>query len=217
MDYSNRTLLVISGPNGAGKSTHIQSMLPIAFAGIDSFDRDRIRTKFEQMLKIEGTLPSDQIQSKAMRLMEDQLALAMDQAISSKSHFVLETPLSHPDYWKYIDRFEKNGYQVQLNYLCLDKVRDCTIRVAQRVMEGGHSVDPRTIRGVYETNLKFINDFNDTFNVIELYDGMQKPTLLARMEGHQVYFATQNALKKNWVRIGLPSIAQKISEFLIPT
>jgi predicted ABC-type ATPase len=214
MDYSKPTLLVISGPNGAGKSTHIQSMLPFGFAGINSFDRDRIRTEFEQQLKIEGALSSDQIQLKAMRLMEDQLVLSMDQAIRSNSHFVLETPLSHPDYWKYIDRFEKNGYQVQLNYLCLDKVRDCSARVEQRVMEGGHYVDPRTIRGVYETNLKFINDFNDTFKVIELYDGMQKPRLLARMEGHQVYFATQNALKKKWIRIGLPSIAQKISEFL---
>ncbi len=81
-------------------------------------------------------------------------------------------------------------------------------------MEGGHYVDPRTIRGVYETNLKYINDFKDTFKVIALYDGMQKPTLLARMEGHQVYFATQNALKKKWISVGLPSIAQKISEFL---
>jgi len=50
MDYSKPTLLVISGPNGAGKSTHIQSMLPEAFAGIWSFDRDKARSEFEIQL-----------------------------------------------------------------------------------------------------------------------------------------------------------------------
>lgn len=51
MNYSKPTLLVISGPNGAGESTHIQSMLPEAFEGIYSFDRDKTRVDFELKLK----------------------------------------------------------------------------------------------------------------------------------------------------------------------
>lgn len=48
--------------------------------------------------------------------MEDFLIAQIDKAIEQRKNFVLETPLSHPDYWKYIDRFESKGYQIQLNY-----------------------------------------------------------------------------------------------------
>ena len=123
MDYSKPTLLVISGPNGAGKSTHIQSMLPEAFVGIWSFDRDQARSEFELELTAQN-IPNTLITKKATELMEEKLVGEMKRAITNKSHFVLETPLSHADYWKYLDLFENNGYQIQLNYLCLDKVSD---------------------------------------------------------------------------------------------
>jgi predicted ABC-type ATPase len=212
MDYSKPTLLVISGPNGAGKSTFIASLLPGAFEGIISFDRDKTRTAFEQDLGPEN-LSSNELAAKATRMMEANLEMAMDEAIATKSHFVLETPLSHPDYWKYIDRFERKGYQVQLNYLCLDNIRACKFRVEQRVREGGHHVDARTIKGVYEMNLQHINDYRETFNIIELYDGMIAPTLIAKIEDNQVILAKEQALKKQWIKNGLPAIAAKLVPF----
>lgn len=149
MDYSKPTLLVISGPNGAGKSTHIQSMLPEAFTGIWSFDRDQTRSEFEAELTVQQ-VPKAIITKRATEMMEEKLVGEMKRAIACKDHFVLETPLSHADYWKYLDLFEDNGYQIQLNYLCLDKVSDCVARVGQRVLEGGHYVAPDTIKGVYQ-------------------------------------------------------------------
>jgi len=212
MDYSKPTLLVISGPNGAGKSTHIQSMLPESFAGIWSFDRDRVRSAFEAELTAQQ-VPQSLITKKATVMMEEMLVVEMKKAIAEKSHFVLETPLSHPDYWKYLDLFEANGYQIQLNYLCLDKVSDCVARVGQRVLEGGHYVAPDTIKGVYQKNLQHINEFRATFNVIELYDGMKRPALLARIEDNEVTMATDLSLKKTWLKHGLPDIAAKINVF----
>jgi predicted ABC-type ATPase len=213
MDYSKPTLLVISGPNGAGKSTFIASLLPEAFEGITSFDRDKTRMAFEQQLQAEALSP-DELVARATRLMEASLETAMDEAIASKNHFVLETPLSHPDYWKYIDRFERNGYQLQLNYLCLDNVRACKFRVEQRVREGGHQVDARTIKGVYEMNLRHIDDYQDTFKIIELYDGMIAPALLVKIEDGQVILAKEHTLKKQWIRTGLPVLAAKLVPFL---
>jgi predicted ABC-type ATPase len=195
MDYSKPTLLVISGPNGAGKSTHIESMLPDSFDGIASFDRDLTRTNIEGALEKEG-LSAEQISARSTQMMEELLVVKMDEAIRAKQHFVLETPLSHPDYWRYIDRFEKAGYQIQLNYLCLDKIKDCEQRVRQRVKEGGHAVDARTIRGVYERNLEHINAYKDTFRVICLYDGMRKPTLLVKLEDGQIIMMNELVLKK---------------------
>ena len=75
-------------------------------------------------------------------------------------------------------------------------------------------MEPSTIKGVYEKNLEHINAYKDTFGVIELYDGMAIPTLLARIENDEVTFAVKQALKKNWIRKGLPSLAVAIKLFL---
>lgn len=213
MVYSKPILLVISGPNGAGKSTYINYMLSEEFGGIESFDRDKIRCDFEKQLALSRE-NENQIAANAMRLMEEKLQTEMNNAILARKNFVLETPLSHPDYWKYIDRFQSKNYEIRLKYLGLDKIKDCEARVEQRVREGGHHVDATTIKGVYETNLKYINDFKETFKVIELYDGMKKPTLLVQLEDNLVTFATENALKKSWIKSGLPAIARAITQFL---
>ena len=215
MDYSKPTLIIISGPNGAGKSTHIQLMLPVEFVDIYSFDRDKTRTEFAKQLLVEGVISHD-IPSRSTQMMEQRLMREMNLAIKSKSHFILETPLSHPDYWRYIDLFETNGYQVQLNYLCLDTIGACKARVAKRVLEGGHHVEPDTIRGVYEKNLEHINNYFKTFKVIELYDGMKVPTILLRMEDNRIVYAAKDIFKKNWIKKGLSAIARSIQTYLQP-
>ncbi|MBB5284602.1 putative ABC-type ATPase [Rhabdobacter roseus] len=212
MNYSNPTLLVISGPNGAGKSTHIQAMLPENFEGILSFDRDLTRSEFEVLLAGQG-VRIDLIYQKATQLMEQELVKQMKIAIQQKNHFVLETPLSHPDYWNYLDLFEENGYQIQLNYLCLDKISDCVARVGQRVLEGGHYVAPNTIKGVYQKNLEHINTYHPMFKYLVLYDGMKIPTRLAVLENNEVVMADKLALKKRWIKDGLPSVAKKLRAF----
>ena len=213
MDYTKPTLLVISRPNGAGKSTHIESMLPELFDGVPPFDRDLTRTGFENELHGKGLTP-EEVSSQSSSMMEAHLSTKINDAIIRKQHFVLETPWSHPDYWKYIDRFERSGYQIQLNYLCLDTIQHCEQRVRQRVREGGHAVDARTIKGVYEQNLKFINDYFDTFKVICLYDGMAMPVLLVKMQDEAIIMADKDALKKNWLKKGLPAISRLVNHFL---
>ena len=213
MDYSKPTLLVISGPNCAGKSTHIQEMLPEDMAGIWSFDRDNTRTQFELELDAKG-VQHQLLTKQATDMMEKVLIQQMKYSIQKRSHFVLETPLSHPDYWRYIDLFESTGYQIQLNYLCLDKVGDCIARVDQRVLEGGHFVQPNTIKGVFIKNLEHINAYFKTFQVIELYDGMKIPTLLARFEHDEVKTAFPLALEKKWIKKGMPHFSRKIEVYL---
>lgn len=86
--------------------------------------------------------------------------------------------------------------------MCLDKIKDCEQRVRLRVKEGGHAVDARTIKGVYEKNLEHINNYRNTFKVICLYDGMLRPTLLVKLEDDQVVLAKESSLKKGWLKKG---------------
>ena len=213
MDYSKPTLLVISGPNGAGKSSYIHSMLPDGFEGAIPFDRDKTRTDFEKELYKENRRLEDILKLAAQK-MENYLIEKMDEAIKCNAHFVLETPLSHPDYWRYIDKFQNKGYQIQLNYLCLDKISNCIQRVAIRVKEGGHNVDIRTIKGVYEMNLKYVNEYINTFKHIELYDGSIEPMLLVIVEDNKILTASDGAMKKAWIKNGLTEIFKMIKIFL---
>ena len=104
MDYSKPTLLVVSGPNGTGKSTHINSMLPAEFMDAVPFERDKTRLAFENEIVKDANKGESQ---SALEKMEGLLFEKINEAITHRKHFVLETPLSHPDYWKYIDRFTK--------------------------------------------------------------------------------------------------------------
>ena len=96
--------------------------------------------------------------------------------------------------------FESTGYQVQLNYLCLDKVGDCIGRVEQRVLEGGYLVRPDTIKGVFNDNLMHINSQYQSFQRVELYDGMRVPTLLCSLDNNIIEYLSPKALKKNWIK-----------------
>lgn len=214
MDYSKPTLLVISGPNGAGKSTYIQSMLPEEFADILSFNRDEVRIDFENQLISEGVPKADRLK-KATVMMEARLVYEMKIAISNQENFVLETPLSDPYYWTYIDLFDNAGYKIQLNYLCLDTIEQCKARVQQRISEGGHAVSPDTIKGVYNMNLVHINSQLNSFTRLELYDGTIIPTLLCVIDDNQIEYVIPEALKKHWIKKGLPAIYKMLADVKI--
>ena len=62
--------------------------------------------------------------------------------------------------------------------------------------------------------MEHVNNYQESFKVIELYDGMNIPTLLASLEDGKITMATDQALKKKWLKNGLPNIALKISAFL---
>lgn len=212
MDYNKPTLIIISGPNGAGKSTHIQSLLPTELCHLRAFNRDLRYQAYKDELKRQNDYPQN-TENQAVAMMEEELKQKMAEAIGNKAHFVLETPLSAAKYWAYIDPFESAGYQIQLLYLCLDSVTDCFSRVYQRTQEGGMAVDDHTIKGIYEMNLKYINDYRGTFHCISLLDGMRIPKLLVRLEENKIVYANPTALDKNWIRMGFPHIAAKVIEY----
>lgn len=212
MDYSRPTLMVISGPNGAGKSTFIQSMLPDEFNGISSFNRDEIRIDFENQLVSQGTPKVDRLK-KATMMMEERLIREMKEAIFNKGNFVLETPLSDPYYWTYLNLFDDAGYQNQLIYLCLDTIDQCKARVQQRILEGGHAVSPETIEGVYNMNLFYLNTEFTDFDRLEFYDGTIFPTLLCALENNDVEYLNPLALRKNWLKKGLPLLYKTLKDF----
>jgi predicted ABC-type ATPase len=216
MNYSKPTLIVITGPPGAGKSTHGKTILPDEFEGITPFDRDKTMLSFEEQLKGSNEDP-DELTYKAFTHMESQLIDEMATAIANKAHYALETPLHYSEYWNdYIEPFIANNYQIELSYICLDRLSDCIARVQHRSRTGGHDLPPSIIREVYEESPLLINRKSHLLSALNLYDGTGVPKLLASLENNQLIYLRQEAKKKKWIMEGLPQISKKIRQVLPP-
>ena len=55
-------------------------------------------------------------------------------------------------------------------------------------------------------NLLHINSQIASFKRLEFYDGTIIPTMLCAIEDNQVEYFSPEALKKKWIRNGLPAI-----------
>lgn len=210
MDYDQPTLFIVAGPNGAGKSTHVKSLLPPGMENYIPFDRDKTRTEIEfKQFGTSKNLSQEQAIS-AISEMEKILMREMASAVAERKHFVLETPLSHPQYFRYIDYFTNKGYQVDLRYLGLSSVLESKRRVAFRVGQGGHDVPKNIIEGVFEMNLKNINDYRSTFQQINLYDGTVYPKLLLTLENENIINLNPEINNYSWIKSGLPSLLRVV-------
>ncbi|QBJ94627.1 ATPase [Rhodococcus sp. ABRD24] len=129
-----RRLDLIVGPNGAGKSTFVEQRLaPLLpgsiFVNADVIAKDRWPDSAE-----EHSYEAAQIAATI------RLAL-----IKQGESFIAETVFSHPSKLELIDRAREAGYVVVL-HIVLVPVELSVARVAERVVEGGHSVPEEKIR-----------------------------------------------------------------------
>lgn len=84
--------------------------------------------------------------------------------ISKGESFAFETTLSSKYYKKLIADAQAQGYTVTLLYFWLGSVELAKIRVATRVKEGGHNIEPEVIERRY--NRGVINLFEIYLNIV---------------------------------------------------
>lgn len=136
------TLHVIAGPNGAGKSTFCVDYLP----AIDD-------PPFMNADVLAATLsPGDPNAAlfEAGRLLLRQI----DDALTSRTTFALETTLSGRGYLRLLRRARAAGYYVEMNFIWVRTADQSVDRVAQRVERGGHSVPETDIRRRHAAAIK---------------------------------------------------------------
>ena len=157
---ADKKIFMIAGPNGVGKTTFATEFLPNEAGSPMFVNADLIAaglSPFNENLAVvqAGRLMLKQIQEHARK----------------GNSFAFETTLSGRRYARWIPRWQKDGYHVNLLFLRLPTPETAIERVAQRVFQGGHDVPEHVIRRRFDAGWRnFEEVYRDLVDKWALYD-----------------------------------------------
>lgn len=142
-------LYIIAGPNGAGKTTASYNLLPEILHCTNFVNADEIARGLSPFAPSEVAI-------QAGRLMLQRI----EELLPQKVDFAIETTLATRSYVHLVHRAQALGYKVHLIFFCLENEEQAIERVAQRVINGGHSIPEMDIRRRFKRGIH---------NLIHLY------------------------------------------------
>ena len=144
------TCWIIAGPNGAGKTTFALDFLP-ELAGSDTFINADLIAAGLAPLAPESALVA------ASRLFLREI----ERCVKARKTFAFETTLSGRSYLKKIRQLRSDGWRTELIYLALPDVAMSRMRVAERVLHGGHDIPLEDIERRFPKSLQnLLGDFS---------------------------------------------------------
>lgn len=101
----------------------------------------------------------------------------INNAIQVQGDFCFETNFnSTPLHWPQI--FKKQGYRLELIYLCLSSIKEANRRIEIRVKNGGHYVSEEEVMKRYYDGFSNLNQYFNFFDLVHLFDSsnfMERP------------------------------------------
>ena len=145
---SDKRIVIIAGPNGAGKTTFARQYLSIEGNGLAFLNADEIAAEL-------CPEAPEKVAIRAGRMMLEQIK----EHINAGKSFALETTLSGRGYARAIPKWREEGFRVAMIFLRLPNPEIAGARVANRIVEGGHSIPPEDIYRRYDAGWKISNKF----------------------------------------------------------
>jgi len=133
-------LLIIAGPNGTGKTTVTSQILRHEWVEDCEYINPNLiaRDKF-------GDWNSKEMVLKAAQFAEKQ----REKCLKNSKSLIFETVLSASDKIDFIQRAKLQNYFIRLFFIGTDNPQINSLRIAQRVMQGGHDVPIQKIISRY--------------------------------------------------------------------
>jgi predicted ABC-type ATPase len=137
-------LIVIAGPNGSGKTSITSKILKHEWTESCVYINPDViaQEKF-------GDWNSPEAVKKAVVFAQKQ----REECIAKKESLIFETVLSSPEKVDFIANAKKKGYFVRLFFVCTNSPKINALRVATRVLEGGHDVPISKIISRYSKSM----------------------------------------------------------------
>lgn len=183
-------LYIIAGCNGAGKTTASNTILPKTLLVKEFVNADEIAR---------GLSPFNpgNVGIEAGRLMIKRIGELLD----ANETFSVETTLSSRTYLNLIRRAHAKGYMVHLLYFWLNGVELAKQRVAERVLSGGHGIEPDVIERRYYAGLKnLFTIFMKEVDVWAIYDNSYNEIERVAFGGSKVPLQVSNAVKYDIIK-----------------
>ena len=133
---------LIAGANGSGKST-LTSSNPEIFASFPILDPDAIATTIQSAVTASTAIAAGR-----------QSLQAAKQMIRSKKSFAVETTLSGKNYLQMMLDARDRGFEIVLVYIGTETVDINLVRIANRVLTGGHDVPEADVRRRYTRSFR---------------------------------------------------------------
>lgn len=157
------SLIIIAGPNGAGKSTISKKLLEPY--GITAFDFDIAFNEKWRAFNYDPLI----VEGIRMNVI-DQFNDHMNHAFTNRLNVSFETNFHDNAILNHIEVAKRNSYSIELVFMGLSNVELATLRVQQRVKEGGHNVDLKTIKYRYEAGLNLLDELFEMFDEVNLFE-----------------------------------------------
>lgn len=148
---------VLAGPNGIGKTTGYDLIVPKHVSYINA---DLIAKEIKA--KAGGLNVMDIANAEAARYFFERLA--------KRETFGFETNLCDLETYKSLQAAQALGYRIIIYFINTDDVDLCINRVLLRVQQGGHYVNPETVRSRYTTGLALLKYYKDFPDILMLID-----------------------------------------------
>ena len=130
---------ILAGPNGAGKTTFANEFLPIEAECLNFINADLIAVGLSPFQPAKMAV-------EAGRLMIQHI----NECIRRNESFAFESTLSGKGYYKKINEWKKQGYEIVIYFFKLPSIEFAIERVKLRVATGGHNVPEQDIRRRFE-------------------------------------------------------------------
>lgn len=154
-------LIVIAGPNGSGKTTVTEQILRHEWME----DAVYINPDFIAQERF-GDWNSVDAVSKSIIYCEE----VREECLRERKSLIFETVLSRRDKVDYIRRAKEAGFFVRLFFVCTESPTINAMRIAKRVMQGGHDVPITKIISRYKLSVANCIDAAKIVDRCYLYD-----------------------------------------------
>lgn len=178
---NNPTFTIIAGVNGSGKTI---------FA-LDYFKNTAV-VFMNAGLIATGLSPTnpDISQFSAGKLMLDKIK----KCIESQTSFAVETILASKNYLKVIKNLKAQSWQINMIYSYLPSVDLSIYRVAERVKNGGHNINLKDIKRIYDRSVKnLINNYFDVIDAITCLSNYSDSKLIFKKNKDKVIVYNQDS------------------------